>query len=545
MGGVELREALENMSADTFICNKIEDLQQLDSVDSVYVKKFYHDSCDFGGRYERDAGIHTGGTFIADSKLSIVPNDWNNSLQVSTYLNKGSTEESGWRLVLVNNIVPAEAFGMSTELVDNHTQYMSAINSTKLVDGSTALSLPVKVSERGEYNFLSTLEIKTKIHLMGNGGDCQVGIMDITFVFPEDVEGIIFHRRNTIGHGLEIPYTQGADGSIFQDIKLQGGGGTSQTANGIWLRCRVALKNVVVRGFANDNIRVLATADGIDSEEGNANSWSADGLYCRDAGKDGLYVAGRDVNAGYAKLINCINNTKVGINDNSILGNTYVACHTRGNETAYDTTGGNSSASVLVGCYSEGGQGDSKLSSRTIVVGGMHATPFDNTDGVVLNADGTTLVNINGGVSSKDVSDVGNIQTTIIGGDANNQDYLKFYNSLDADNSWRLRGKEGDLVFDYSNANSNRPFEITGENTLQTFGRNTPVSYKFKVSEFALGAGSNARIYGTSSIAPASGYHARGEIVFNYNPSASGFIGWVCVASGESGVWKQFGGIEA
>ena len=39
--------------------------------------------------------------------------------------------------------------------------------------------------------------------------------------------------------------------------------------------------------------------------------------------------------------------------------------------------------------------------------------------------------------------------------------------------------------------------------------------------------------------------YARGDIVYNTEPSASGTIGWVCVAAGSPGTWKSFGDIAA
>lgn len=50
---------------------------------------------------------------------------------------------------------------------------------------------------------------------------------------------------------------------------------------------------------------------------------------------------------------------------------------------------------------------------------------------------------------------------------------------------------------------------------------------------------------GTNAAAPAVGAHVRGEIVFNGDPVAAGFIGWVCVASGTPGTWKSWGVISA
>ena len=49
--------------------------------------------------------------------------------------------------------------------------------------------------------------------------------------------------------------------------------------------------------------------------------------------------------------------------------------------------------------------------------------------------------------------------------------------------------------------------------------------------------------YGTA--APGSGTYARGDRVWNTTPSATGWIGWVCVTAGTPGTWKGFGAIEA
>jgi hypothetical protein len=45
--------------------------------------------------------------------------------------------------------------------------------------------------------------------------------------------------------------------------------------------------------------------------------------------------------------------------------------------------------------------------------------------------------------------------------------------------------------------------------------------------------------------APSSGVWNQGDIVYTNNPTALGFIGWVCVASGSPGTWKTFGPISA
>ena len=44
---------------------------------------------------------------------------------------------------------------------------------------------------------------------------------------------------------------------------------------------------------------------------------------------------------------------------------------------------------------------------------------------------------------------------------------------------------------------------------------------------------------------PTTGNNNQGDIVYDTNPMAGGFTGWVCVESGVPGIWKQFGKIEA
>lgn len=54
--------------------------------------------------------------------------------------------------------------------------------------------------------------------------------------------------------------------------------------------------------------------------------------------------------------------------------------------------------------------------------------------------------------------------------------------------------------------------------------------------------------YGKESSAnssPGSGTWERGQVVWNTQPAASGFIGWVCVSAGTPGTWKGFGSIQS
>lgn len=49
-------------------------------------------------------------------------------------------------------------------------------------------------------------------------------------------------------------------------------------------------------------------------------------------------------------------------------------------------------------------------------------------------------------------------------------------------------------------------------------------------------------VYG--SAAPTDGTWLQGDQVLDETPSAGGFVGWVCTASGTPGTWKTFGAIS-
>lgn len=52
-------------------------------------------------------------------------------------------------------------------------------------------------------------------------------------------------------------------------------------------------------------------------------------------------------------------------------------------------------------------------------------------------------------------------------------------------------------------------------------------------------------VFRSANSPPDTGRHLRGEIVWDNSPSPEGYIGWVCVVSGEPGTWKGFGQIDS
>ncbi len=51
--------------------------------------------------------------------------------------------------------------------------------------------------------------------------------------------------------------------------------------------------------------------------------------------------------------------------------------------------------------------------------------------------------------------------------------------------------------------------------------------------------------HNSSTAAPTTGPHQRGDIVWNTQPTSGGTVGFICVVAGEPGTWKAFGPIAS
>lgn len=87
---------------------------------------------------------------------------------------------------------------------------------------------------------------------------------------------------------------------------------------------------------------------------------------------------------------------------------------------------------------------------------------------------------------------------------------------------------------------------FTNEDTTQTFGTGNPIpQIPYVPRGIIIGDGTNGRRHNTLTAAPTTGEAARGDVVYNRNPSAGGNVGWICVLAGTPGTWKAFGSIAA
>ena len=63
-------------------------------------------------------------------------------------------------------------------------------------------------------------------------------------------------------------------------------------------------------------------------------------------------------------------------------------------------------------------------------------------------------------------------------------------------------------------------------------------------SKMSLLKGTSLYAYESGSTAPTEGNHTIGEVVYNIIPASGSPVGWVCIATGNPGTWKEFGTIS-
>ncbi len=127
----------------------------------------------------------------------------------------------------------------------------------------------------------------------------------------------------------------------------------------------------------------------------------------------------------------------------------------------------------------------------------------------------------------------------------------EFYNretrdyATGGDGSWKESFSQGNYLRYYGDTNSviewhSGSSAYAGSDTKGYFGTSARQAHVRALPRLALGGGSyytEHRIVQMLDAAPTGGAHARGEFVFNLNPSATGTLGWSCTAGGSPGTW--------
>lgn len=386
-----------------------------------------------------------------------------------------------------------------------------------------------------EYIFSGSIELIRGMSIIGSGGADAASV----FKFPAGVHGIICHRKTTtppgFGGGL-------ADQSIVDRVKIVGGGSLTATAHGILMYARMTLTNTYITRFSGDGIHVEASVDA--NPPTNANNWQIQNCRVDDC-NNGLFVKGSDANAGCAIALDCSDNREWGINDNSFLGNTYVACHTANNQGgAYRCTDRNA-ISLFLNCYSESGQ-TSEIGAPSIVLGGNMNVSGD----AIWLSPSAFVANFKNSVRGESRQEPGKPVAAAYLGSVNMSGVALELHHVDPKIGidaipYRLHysyQQPGWWELIFANLDGATPLRFSTQEASEGQAN------LWMQNGYFVGSGASRVYVNTGSEPPTSGNWQKGARIFNSDPipgnPVKGYAGWICIESGSPGIWKGFGLIE-
>jgi hypothetical protein len=384
----------------------------------------------------------------------------------------------------------------------------------------------------GTYYVSGTIVIKNKVKLYGDNSGYGYSL-NPTIKFPAGVTGIYIRPYQVVGGGTQSTGL----GSIISGLELLGisSGSTDQYgSHGILVNATAYIDNCQIFNFKGNGISVIADVTSTTLYTlGNANGWSIKD--CSIGGNyNGVYVTGGDSNAGIGSGVNIVGSTNIGIWDNSFLGNTWIACQVDSSPTnCYKAIGGNT-RSIFLGCYAESGNGVSLVTSPSIMIGGLQGSGV-NGNYMSANLGFTLSSNLTGPKFTFD-------------GDGSGVGVQ--FNDTTAVYPWTFAKTTG--RWGYQWAGSGTPAYISYYDRAATpangYARDLSSASSPSGSYGALGlssyyfGGINQMLYrGVASAIPTSGAYLQGDLLYNSAPTSGGYVGWICVASGNPGTWKTFG----
>jgi hypothetical protein len=376
---------------------------------------------------------------------------------------------------------------------------------------------------QGFYVLRGNLRVSRCCKLLGAG---SVGRRAATGLVFQDGFGMIFDGATTSPSGGLADQSHMADIHVYNSKRHPN---STPGVHGIYVRCPVHLERVGVTDFGGDGIYIEA---GEGYTNTNANSWSLRNIWLED-NHNGLYIRGGDSSAGVAISVITISNRNYGILNSAFLNATFVGCLSEGNAKSFRSEGGTNN-SVWVGCYVESGQTPEEMFAPAMVISGVHGSGF--------SADSTALRLLsNTAVSPFEVNSKPGPQWERLNvGFANGSGVL----------GWQAHDDTAQFELSYG-------YQRPGWWELH---RGTHVYLALAGSQAAGGPsqllfpngyrlaapGVTPRGVSVGSAPPTAG--VQGDIVYNSEPQAGGYVGWACVQSStatQAAAWRQFGQIAA
>lgn len=474
----------------------------------VYVKSYY-------------TGLNKGGgLFVYDSSKSTV--------------NDGGAILNGWVRLDVETVTPFMFGARGDNSTDDYDSFFKCFNA---YPERSALNIYIPT---GTYKISKTLFITRPHKISGPSGmEAYKSILDFSGATVEglpDIKGALWvYHSNT---KAVIPLPTGQVGSYGGGARIDGITVTDSPADGIVLNAPAKASNCHSRRNGGDGVRVYGGTKG-----GNANHSLIIHTKCSGNGGSGIRVEGSDGNS--FTIIGCMvsGNAHYGINDASLLGGVVIGCESDSNGlAAYNQRGGpadNSglgatpSRTVWLGNYAEGNQPRNySLNARSTVIGATGATPEPGNG---------FLASSVAGMYSKRTLVVAESEQTAYDETSN---FAKLGAGL-LRMGWEGVSEKFRVTYSLNYINIGTDVGSGNQISLRVgsnFNNAITTNRPYLPNGFALAA-NHAQT--TSSAEPTTGSYEKGHVVWNTNPVAGGFVGWICVTAGSPGVWKTFGAISA
>jgi hypothetical protein len=315
------------------------------------------------GRFKADSAVTQAYAASRPRSAAYLPNlrgfrlDEYQSLNILMFGATPSSVSNADAVIASNDAAIAEALAYITDRRQNP-------QSTARYYGTVPLRIPL-----GSYRVGTLIDLKTAGFTIYGDGNGMAGPAASELVFEPGIGGIRIQKDNTVGN-TSGSITTGADGTTIRGLKLTGGVGSA--GHGIHIRARAVIEDVWVEQFAGNGLNIVATAGAGGASEGNANTFQIRGGRLSYNRGSGMYVVGGDANSASVVGTDATGNFAWGFDDQSFLGNTYLAAHTAGNILGSYRSVNNNARNRFFNCYAESDQPPATIAYPAKVDGGLH-----------------------------------------------------------------------------------------------------------------------------------------------------------------------------
>lgn len=244
-----------------------------------------------------------------------------------------SSNGRGFRLRLEQDLTPQMAGGKGDlTAIGAGTDNSAAINALIAAHATQAKCATIIIPKTSAlYRCGSTITALFGVRFIGHGFHENPGVVaGTTYAYPQNYRGsVLVFDQNVKGFEL-FDFTdnlanatttefEGSRFSIFQDLMVLGGGGTTVTAHGFDIHTIVDFRNVRGHGFAGNGANINCNVTGANTY-GNADGSSFGRVQFDGNGCHGVYVSGD--NANTMSFVKCrfANNGGAGYIDFSTVG---------------------------------------------------------------------------------------------------------------------------------------------------------------------------------------------------------------------------------